>query len=118
LAVFGVQEEGMDNEALVVLCTFPGQEVARQIGTVLVERQLAGCVNLVPGIESVYRWEGRVHCDPEVLAVIKTTAGGYPALEAALLELHPYAVPEVIAVPVVAGAAGYLEWLAGGVQGG
>lgn len=97
---------------VVVVCTFPGQEVARQIGTLLVERQLAACVNLLPGAESIYAWQGEVHRDSEVLALIKTTAAGYPALQAALLDLHPYDVPEVIALPLAAGAPAYLDWVA------
>jgi periplasmic divalent cation tolerance protein len=95
----------------VVLCTFPDQEKARQIGTVLVERQLAACINILPGVESIYRWKGELNRDAEALALIKTTAGGYPALEEALVGLHPYDEPEVIALEVVAGSAGYLGWV-------
>lgn len=111
--------DGVVNEqagVVVVFCTFPDQEVARQIGTALVERQLAACVNLLPGVESIYRWQGQVHRDPEVLALIKTTAGAYPALEATLRDLHPYEVPEVLALPVLAGSAAYLAWVAAGVD--
>ena len=103
---------------MLVVCTFPEAEVARQVGTVLVERQLAACVSLVPGIESVYRWQGAVETAAEVLALIKTTRAVYPVLEAALLELHPYAVPEVLALPVTAGSTKYLAWLAGAVAAG
>lgn len=105
----------MKTEVLVVLCTFPDADRARQIGTVLVERQLAACVNILPSVESIYRWKGEVNRDGEALALIKTTADGYPALEAALVELHPYEVPEVIALEVAAGSAGYLGWVAGEV---
>lgn len=96
-------------EALVVFCTFPDVEKAREIAAVLVERRLAACVNLLPGVESIYRWEGKVERAGEVLAVIKTTR--YPELEAALKALHPYEVPEILALPVAAGLAGYLMWL-------
>ena len=104
----------MDNpefskEAVVVLCTFPDPERARAIAAELVGRRLAACVNLLPGVESIYRWEGKVERAGEVLAVIKTTR--YPELEAALEELHPYEVPEILALPVAAGLAGYLKWL-------
>ncbi len=99
----------MEN-AVVVLCTFPSIEEARQIGAALVERQVAACVNLLPGVESIYRWEGKVERAGEILAVIKTTR--YADLEAAIRELHPYEVPEVLALEVAAGSAGYLKWLA------
>lgn len=96
-------------EALVVLCTFPDLDGARAVGAELVERRLAACVSLQPGVESIYRWEGKVERAGEVLAVIKTTC--YAELEAALKELHPYEVPEILALPVEAGLAGYLKWL-------
>ncbi|TAE75782.1 MAG: divalent-cation tolerance protein CutA [Verrucomicrobia bacterium] len=103
-------------EAFVVLCTFPDLEEARQIGAVLVERQVAACVNLLPGVESIYRWEGRVERAGEVLALIKTVR--YPEVEAALRELHPYELPEILAIPVATGLPAYLAWLgAAGVEG-
>lgn len=102
-------------EIVVVMCTFPEVERAREVSRVLVERRLAACVNVVAGVESVYRWQGVVETAAEVLAVIKTTRAGYAALEAALLELHPYEVPEVLALPVAAGAGRYLAWVAGEV---
>jgi periplasmic divalent cation tolerance protein len=99
----------MEN-AMVVLCTFPDIEQARQIGAALVERQVAACVNLLPGVESIYRWEGKVERAGEVLGVIKTSR--YPELEAAIHELHPYEVPEILALPIAAGSEAYLQWLA------
>lgn len=99
----------MEN-AVVVLCTFPDIEQARQIGAALVERQVAACVNLLPGVESIYRWEGKVERAGEVLGIIKTTR--YAELEAAIRELHPYEVPEILALEVAAGAADYLKWMA------
>ena len=102
-------------EPVVVLCTFPDLEQARQIGAALVERQVAACVNLLPGVESIYRWEGKVERAGEVLALIKTTR--YPDLEAAIRELHPYEVPEILALPVAAGSEGYLKWLADSCSG-
>ncbi|RYD63478.1 MAG: divalent-cation tolerance protein CutA [Verrucomicrobiaceae bacterium] len=99
----------MEN-AVVVLCTFPDIDQARQIGAALVERQVAACINLLPGVESIYRWEGKVERAGEVLALIKTTR--YADLEAAIRELHPYDVPEIIALPVVTGLQAYLQWLA------
>jgi len=101
----------MKHEVLVVFCTFPGEKEARQIGAALVEKQVAACVNVLPGVTSIYRWEGKVLEDAEVLAMIKTTRAAYGELEAAILELHPYDVPEVIALPVEAGSAAYLKWV-------
>jgi periplasmic divalent cation tolerance protein len=95
--------------AVVVLCTFPDIEQARQIGAALVERQVAACVNLLPGVESIYRWEGKIERAGEVLAVMKTTR--YADLEAAIRELHPYEVPEIVALTVAAGSANYLKWV-------
>ena len=104
-----VDDSDLGKGAVVVLCTFPDVEQARAIAAELVERRLAACVNLLPGVESIYRWEGKVERAGEVLAVIKTTR--YPELEAALKELHPYEVPEILALPVAVGLAGYMRWL-------
>lgn len=95
----------------MVLCTFPDEARARQIGALLVEKQAAACVNVVPGLRSIYRWEGGVHDDAETLGVIKTTRDAYPRMEALLLEAHPYDTPEVLALPVAAGAEAYLRWV-------
>ena len=99
------------SEVLVVLCTFPDEEKARQIGAVLVEKQVAACMNVVPGLRSIYRWEGKVQDEAEALGVIKTTPERYAALEELLCELHPYEVPEVLALPVERGAEAYLQWV-------
>lgn len=86
-------------ELLVVLSTFPNMDVAREIATKLVERRLAACVNLLPGAQSIYRWRGQVETAEEVMALIKTTPAFYLTLEENLKELHPYEVPEIIALP-------------------
>jgi periplasmic divalent cation tolerance protein len=99
------------SDVLLILCTFPNPEQARQIGTVLVERQLAACVNLIPGIESIYRWQDQVESQTEVLAIFKTRAAGYPALQRALEELHPYEVPEILAISPEAVAGPYRSWV-------
>jgi len=104
-------------EILVVLCTFPDAEKARQIGTHLVERQYAACINILPGVESIYRWEGKLCREREVMAVIKTTRQAFAVMSRELAELHPYDEPEIIAMPVVDGAAGYLNWLTDGARG-
>ncbi len=99
------------NDVRLVLCTFPDGGQARQIGTLLVERQLAACVNLVPAVESIYRWEGQVESANEVLAIFKTTAAVYPEFEQVLAELHPYDVPEIIALSPTAVFEPYAKWL-------
>jgi len=108
---------GNETDIRTVLCLFPDRDQARHIGATLVDRRLAACVNLLDGVESIYRWQGAVHRDPEVLAIIKTKAATFPALEKALTELHPYEVPEVIALPVAAGTGPYLDWVREQVDG-
>jgi len=78
----------------------------------LVEERLAACVNVVPGLRSLYRWQGKVHEDAEALLLLKTTAARYQALQERLRALHPYELPEIVAVPVSAGLPAYLEWVA------
>ena len=96
---------------LLVFVTFPDAEKARQIGTLLVESQLAACVNLVPGVESIYRWQGAVETSQEVLAIFKTTVAGWSAFEAKVKALHPYEVPEIVAVKPEAVSATYARWV-------
>ncbi|HID48380.1 MAG TPA: divalent-cation tolerance protein CutA [Chromatiales bacterium] len=95
----------------VVLSTCPDMPTAQRIATELVSRRLAACVNLVPDVTSVYRWEDQIHTDAEILMVIKTDKSRYPALEAAVRELHPYELPEIVAVTLDNGSAGYLRWI-------
>ncbi len=96
---------------LVAYCSVPDAETAARLARVLVEERLAACVSRVPGVVSTYRWQGRVCVDEECLLLIKTTEARLAALRERLVALHPYAVPELIAVPVVAGHAPYLDWL-------
>ncbi len=96
---------------LLVLSTFPNVEAARQIGTILVQRQLAACVNLVPEVTSIYRWKDKVETGGEILALIKTTAENLDPLKAAITDLHPYDEPEVVALEIAGGSASYLNWL-------
>ncbi len=100
-----------DGATCVVLCTCPDQTAAMRVATTIVERRLAACVNRVPGIESIYRWEGRVEHDREELLVVKTTEARYAELEACIREVHPYDVPEVIALPIERGSSDYLAWI-------
>jgi periplasmic divalent cation tolerance protein len=97
---------------LVVFITTPTADVAAQIARALVEERLAACGNVVPGLRSIYRWEGEIHDDAEALLVLKTTRARFEALRERALALHPYEVPEVIALPIEAGSAPYLEWIA------
>jgi periplasmic divalent cation tolerance protein len=95
----------------LILCTFPDADQARRIGRILVEARLAACVNLLPGVESIYHWQGAVETSAEVLAVFKTTVAAYPALEARLRELHPYEVPEIISLQPEQVAETYARWV-------
>ena len=99
-------------DALVVLVTTPSPERAAEIARAVVEERLAACGSVVPGLRSIYRWEGKVQDDAEALLVLKTTRARFEALRDRVLALHPYDVPEVIALPVEAGSAPYLAWIA------
>jgi periplasmic divalent cation tolerance protein len=100
-------------DALVVLVTTPTPERAAEIARAVVEERLAACGNVVPGLRSIYRWEGKLQDDSEALLVLKTTRARFDALRDRVLALHPYEVPEVIALPIEAGSAKYLAWIAG-----
>lgn len=101
------------NEArhLLVLCTCPDHALAERLARSLVEARLAACVNVLPRLESIYRWQGQVETAEEWLLLIKARAADYPALERHIRDLHPYQVPEVIALPIVQGLAAYLAWI-------
>lgn len=99
------------SDALVVLVSGPDRAALETIAARLVEERLAACVNLIPAVTSVYRWEGDVRRDEEALALVKTTRPALGALRARIHELHPYDVPEVLAMPVEAGGAAYLAWI-------
>jgi periplasmic divalent cation tolerance protein len=99
------------NDIHIVLCTVPDTGTGQRIASRLVEYRLAACVNLLPAIQSVYRWQGAVHSDEEALLMIKARAADYPELEAAILESHPYELPEIIAVPLAGGLPRYLDWI-------
>ncbi len=99
-------------DALVVLVTTPTPEKAAELARALVEARLAACGNVVPGLRSIYRWEGKVQDDAEALLLLKTTRDRLEALRERVLALHPYRVPEVIALPIEAGSAPYLAWIA------
>jgi periplasmic divalent cation tolerance protein len=96
---------------LLCYCTCPDETSARQIAEALVAERLAACVNRLPGIASTYRWQGEVTTDSEHLLLIKTTADRFEALRTRLLALHPYDLPELVAVPVEQAHAPYLAWV-------
>ena len=98
-------------EVLIVLCTCPDTAAARRLAAGLLERKWAACVNILPEIRSMYRWQGELHDEGEALMVVKTVHQAYAEVEAWLLQHHPYDVPEVLAVQVQAGSAAYLEWV-------
>jgi periplasmic divalent cation tolerance protein len=102
-----------DDTVLLCYCTCPDAASAQAIATALVGERLAACVNRLTGVASTYRWRGEVTTDHEELLLVKTTATRFEALKARLLELHPYELPELVAVPVERGHAGYLDWVRG-----
>lgn len=101
-------------EPLLVITNCPDEDTANAIALALVEARLAACVNILPRCQSIYRWQGAVDTASEVPLLVKTTAGNYAALEAAIRERHPYEVPEIIAFPIARGLPAYLNWLAAG----
>ena len=100
------------SNARIVLSTAGSQDEARKLAHALVERRLAACVNIVPRIESVYRWQGKVENAEEWLLVIKTQAEAFSRVRDAIQELHSYELPECVMVEVDSGSEGYLKWLA------
>ncbi|MGB8169179.1 MAG: divalent-cation tolerance protein CutA [Chthoniobacteraceae bacterium] len=101
----------MAEEVLVVFTTWPDAVAARAAARVFVEERLAACANLVPAIESIYRWEGKVETASEVWMILKTTIGRYPQLEARIKALHSYEVPEIVSLRVTDGLPAYLRWV-------
>ncbi|HZS53696.1 MAG TPA: divalent-cation tolerance protein CutA [Bryobacteraceae bacterium] len=99
------------SDAVVVLSTCASRDEAERIANALVNDRLAACVQLLPPIQSIYRWQGAVERAEEILILIKSTSAQFPRLEQRIMELHSYETPEIIAIPVVAGAAKYLAWL-------
>ena len=108
-----MQSDGTnDGDTLLVFTSLPDREAAVELAHGLVEKRLAACVNVLGGCTSVYRWNGAIEQADEVPVMLKTRAARYPEVEAAIRELHPYELPEIVAVPVVRGLPEYLEWVA------
>ncbi|MEW6741145.1 MAG: divalent-cation tolerance protein CutA [Planctomycetota bacterium] len=105
------RESGETLDARVVLVTATSADEARRIAEHVVEERLAACVNVLEGLTSIYRWEGRVVSESECLLVIKTRAALFDRLEARIRQLHSYTTPEIVALPIVQGFAPYLRWI-------
>jgi periplasmic divalent cation tolerance protein len=96
---------------ILVLCTADTMDLAKKIASALIEEREAARVNIVPGIYSIYRWEGRINEDAEFLLLIKSKAEKFEAIRSTICRIHTYQTPEVIALPITAGDANYLDWL-------
>lgn len=103
-------------DAVLVFCACPDLDTARQISDALLEARLAACVQILPGLESRYVWDGHKETSAEIQLQIKTRAGRFEELCALITGLHPYEVPEILQVPVTAGLGTYLEWLRDGMN--
>ncbi|HEV2615453.1 MAG TPA: divalent-cation tolerance protein CutA [Candidatus Acidoferrales bacterium] len=104
---------------IVVLVTFGSAREARRVARAVVDARLAACANIVASpVKSIYRWKGKVETASEVLVVIKSTQRRFPALEREIRRLHSYEVPEIVALPIVAGSKAYLEWIEEAVRDG
>jgi len=101
----------MSKNQVIVLITVPSMEVGKQIARELVETRLAACVNILPGITSLYRWQGEVTEEDELLLVVKTQQALFDRLVELVTQHHPYDLPEVIALPIIAGLESYLTWI-------
>jgi periplasmic divalent cation tolerance protein len=98
-------------EVIVVYITAPNEEEASKIAKTIVGERLAGCVNIVKGIRSIYSWQGKIEDDSEVLMIVKTQRHLFESLKMRVKELHSYTVPEIIALPIIEGSEDYLGWL-------
>lgn len=99
------------SDVLIVLTTMPDQNRAQALASHLVDSAMAACINILPQMVSVYRWQGELKIDHEQMLVIKTTRAQYPALEAAIRDRHPYELPEILALPAVDGLPEYRRWI-------
>lgn len=107
----------MTDQPLMVMTNMPDMPAAQALASELVEKRLAACVNIIPGIQSVYRWEGKLETSSEVTLLIKTVGQRYDEVEATIRASHPYTLPEVIALPIARGSVDYLKWVADASRG-
>ena len=108
----------MDQETLLVCSTFPEVETARRIAHQLVSESLVACANIIPAVESIYRWQDKIERASETLVLFKTTADRYEAFQEKLKSLHPYDVPEIICLRIADGLPEYLKWVNAGCSAG
>ena len=101
----------------IVLCTCPDQASAETLANRLVDNKLAACVNIVPGITSIYQWKGKTEKGQELLLVIKSKPGVFESVKNTILEQHPYELPEIISIPLQSGFSNYLSWIDENVVG-
>ena len=101
----------MTTEYIIVFITAPNEEEAARISHAIVGEKLAACVNIIRSVRSIYRWQGRVEDEQEVLMIVKTKRTLFERLQGRVKELHSYSVPEIIGLPVVEGSKQYLDWL-------
>lgn len=101
----------MSRNCLTVFCTVPDEETAEKIADAVVASKTAACASIIPGLLSVYRWKGEIRRDAELLLVMKTTEEKFPSLREEILSLHPYELPEIVAIPIAAGYDNYLAWI-------
>lgn len=104
------------DDAIAVFLTAPNGEEATRLADLLIGAQLAACVQILPEMESVYRWQGKIERQSEILLIVKTAAGKFADLEREVRALHSYETPEIVAVPIIAGSNPYLEWLIASVK--
>jgi periplasmic divalent cation tolerance protein len=107
----------MSDQVILALSTCPDEASARRIAQILVSEGLAACVNRMSALASTYLWEGELRDESEILLLMKTTVAGLPALQARFTAIHPYELPEFVAIPVVGGSASYLAWVRSAVTG-
>lgn len=103
--------EGRAMAPILVLCTCPDRDTAERIAAALVERRLAACVNVLPAVRSFYIWQGKTEVGDELLLLVKSSDSAYPDLEAAIKDMHPYEVPEIVALSIARGLPAYLDWV-------
>jgi periplasmic divalent cation tolerance protein len=104
-------------DKILVISTCAAEADAERLARALLDARLAACVNVVPGVRSLYRWKGEIESELEFMLIIKTSRDLFPALRAEIEKLHPYEVPELLALPVLAGAEDYLSWLEANLRG-
>ena len=117
MQVSGKARSRVAEKYILVLCTVPTSEAGLEIAEGLVENEAAACVNIVPGVNSIYKWEGKICRDQELILLIKSRESLFEKLEKLIISLHPYDVPEIVSVEISEGNQAYLEWISGVTSG-